>query len=431
MKKTNLTILFVLFTLNLKVNAQSIYFPPLIGNQWDTVSPQSLGWCEDSIANLYNFLEESNSKGFLVLKDGKIVLEKYFGTFTIDSSWYWASAGKTLTAFMVGQAQEKGFLSIDSSSNLYLGSNWTSLTKEQEDSITVWHHLTMTTGLDYTVSDMNCKTPTCLTYLNKPGTAWFYHNAPYLLLQDMVSNSSGLTFNQFTNQNIFQKTGMSGLWINGVFYSKPRSMARFGSLILNNGIWNSDTLLKDTTYFKNMVSTSQDENKSYGYLWWLNGKSSFMLPTLTAKFAGSLIPEAPSDILCALGKNDQKLYVVPSLGLVVVRMGNPAGTVMFGPSSFDNQLWGKIMKLSCENSSTHSIKPNPQISVYPNPSYGEFEIQSSEEILTINVIDNLGKTVWSGTSKNVSISNVSKGFYTICIKLVSGETFFHKMILTN
>jgi len=413
------------------LHAQSVYFPPLIGNQWDTISPNSLDWCEDSISSLYDFLEESNSKGFLVLKNGKIVLEKYFGTFTMDSAWYWASAGKTLTAFMIGQAQEKELLSIHSSSNEYLGNNWTSLTQEQEDSITVWHHLTMTTGLDYTVTDLNCKTPSCLTYLNKPGTTWFYHNAPYLLLQDVISNASGITFNQFTNQNLSIKTGMTGVWINGTFFSKPRSMARFGSLMLNKGIWNSDTLMKDTSYFNQMISTSQGENESYGYLWWLNGKSSFILPTLTTKIQGSLIPEAPSDMLCALGLNDQKLYVVPSLGLVVVRMGNPSGTVTLGPSSFDSQLWKRLMALSCENSSTNSINLPIQITIHPNPNNGTFFIQCSEEILTINVLDNLGKIVWTGNDKNVSIPNKNKGVYTICVRLVTGETYHRKMILTN
>jgi len=68
--------------------AQTLYFPPLIGNNWDTLSPASLGWCTDRVDSLYDFLEQQNSKAFVVLKDGKIVLEKYFGSFTQDSLWY-------------------------------------------------------------------------------------------------------------------------------------------------------------------------------------------------------------------------------------------------------------------------------------------------------------------------------------------------------
>lgn len=57
-------------------------------------------------------LEAENTKAFILLKDGKIALEKYFGSHTRATPWYWASAGKTLTAFMVGIAVEESDLSI-------------------------------------------------------------------------------------------------------------------------------------------------------------------------------------------------------------------------------------------------------------------------------------------------------------------------------
>ena len=142
--------------------AQTLYFPPLIGNNWDTLSPASLGWCTDRVDSLYDFLEQQNSKAFVVLKDGKIVLEKYFGSFTQDSLWYWASAGKTLTSFLVGKAKEQGYLSLSDTSSEYLGVGWTNCTRQQEDSISILHQLTMTTGLDDGVTDNHCTDPPCL-----------------------------------------------------------------------------------------------------------------------------------------------------------------------------------------------------------------------------------------------------------------------------
>ncbi|MNH48126.1 hypothetical protein D3C78_1563010 [compost metagenome] len=44
----------------------------------------------------------------------------------------------------------------------------------------------------------------------------------------------------------------------------------------------------------------------------------------------------------ALGKGDKKIYVIPSLDLVVVRQGDDTGTAVLGPSSFDEQLWAKL-----------------------------------------------------------------------------------------
>jgi len=48
---------------------QSLYFPPVIGNTWDTVSPSSLGWCDDQIDSLLDYLEDRDSKAFILLKD--------------------------------------------------------------------------------------------------------------------------------------------------------------------------------------------------------------------------------------------------------------------------------------------------------------------------------------------------------------------------
>jgi hypothetical protein len=101
-------LIFLGFCLILVFHAksQSIYFPPTTGNTWDTIAPQTLGYCQPKIDSLYHFLEQNNSKAFILLKDGKIVLEKYFGTHTATTPWQWASAGKTITSFMTGIAQQ-------------------------------------------------------------------------------------------------------------------------------------------------------------------------------------------------------------------------------------------------------------------------------------------------------------------------------------
>ena len=114
--------LLCLAALASNVSSQSPYFPPLTGSAWDTLSAVSLGWDTAKTDTLYRFLAEKNTRAFLVLKDGRIVLERYFGTFTADSTWYWASAGKTITAFAVGLAQQQGRLSIGDTSSKWLGS---------------------------------------------------------------------------------------------------------------------------------------------------------------------------------------------------------------------------------------------------------------------------------------------------------------------
>ncbi len=325
-----------------------LYFPAMGSSEWETISLEELKWNTSAQQPLYDLLEENNTKAFIILKDGKIAMEEYFGTFTKDSLWYWASAGKTLTAFTVGVAQEKGLLDIAHKSALYLGEGWTSAPLEKEALITIEHQLTMTSGLKDTSFD--CVTPGCLEYLVDAGSRWAYHNGPYTLLQNVVSDAANTSFSAFFNTYLRNKIGMDGLWSttngsNNVYFSTARSMARFGLLNLNNGQWDDEIILGDTDYISAMKNTSQDMNKAYGYLWWLNGKENYMAPTLQITFNGELITNAPSDTYSGLGKNDQKLYVVPSKGLVVVRMGEDAGESLFGPSSFDNELWEKINDL--------------------------------------------------------------------------------------
>lgn len=323
-----------------------LYFPPVSGSEWLTTTPTLLGWNTVQLNDLYTFLQSKNTKAFIILKDGKIAAERYFGTFTQDSLWYWASAGKTMTAFLVGIAQQEGLININNRSSLYLGRGWTSLAAAKEDLITVRHQLTMTTGLDDGVPDDDCTTPSCLLFKADAGTRWAYHNAPYTLLDKVVENATGLSYNNYFQQKIRNRIGMNGLWMrsgfNNVFFSNARSMARFGLLLLNKGKWEQTPIISDTSYFNAQVNSSQTINPSYGYLTWLNGKATFMTPIFQTVFTGMIIPNAPSDMYCALGKNDQKIYVVGSQKLVVIRLGESSGTPALALSGFDNELWGRL-----------------------------------------------------------------------------------------
>lgn len=328
----------------------TLYFPPVTGNEWQTTSASSLGWDTSRVTPLYDYLQSKNTKAFIVLKNGKIVFEKYFGSFIQDSIWYWASAGKTITAMLVGIAQQEGLLSIQDKTSDYLGTGWTSLPINKENLISIRHQLTMTSGLEDDVADKDCTIPSCLTYLADAGTRWAYHNAPYTLLEKVVENASGQTYNQYFQQKIRNRIGMNGLWArsgsyNNVYFSNARSMARFGLLMLNKGRWSQTPIISDSVYFNAQVNSSQTFNLSYGYLTWLNGKSSHMIPILRNVFSGTLVQNAPADMYAALGKNDQKMYVVPSQKLVVIRMGETAGNVQLAVSSFDSELWGKIREV--------------------------------------------------------------------------------------
>lgn len=329
-----------------------LYFPPLNSDEWESTSPNELDWNTSELSGLLTYLENNNTRAFIVLKDGKIVLEEYFGNnilgtspFDRNTQWYWASAGKTLTATLVGIAQQEGLLNINNPTSTYLGNGWTSLTSDKEQLITVKNQLTMTTGLEYNVSDLDCTFPSCLTYRTDAGQQWFYHNAPYTLLEKVVENATGIDYNDYTNEKVESVIGMNGQWVsqgyNNVYWSTARDMARFGLLILNEGKWSNTDVLSDTEYIEQMVNTSQSLNPSYGYLWWLNGKESIIFPGLPNSFNISLSENAPNDLFAGMGKNGQFVEVIPSQNLVLVRMGEaPDGSLV--PITFHNEMWEKI-----------------------------------------------------------------------------------------
>ncbi|KJD31156.1 beta-lactamase [Tamlana nanhaiensis] len=327
-----------------------LYFPPTNSDDWENYTLNELNWNENELQPLLDFVETRNSKAFIILKDGKIALEWYSEDFNKDKNHTWNSAGKTLVAYTMGIAQEEGFLNINESSQIYLGENWSSMTDAQEKNISIWHHLTMTTGMDYTVEDNSCTNSTDLLYKNEPATFWYYHNAGYRLNLDIIANATETDFTNYFNTKIKNKIGMQGFWLPvgcfNLYFSTARSMARFGLLNLNQGVWDNTTIISDINYLNAMTSRSQNLNQAYGYLWWLNGKNNFKIPQYENTFTGSLIPDAPTDLVAGLGKDDQKLYVVPSQNLVVVRLGDAAGSSTFGPSSFDNELWIRINALT-------------------------------------------------------------------------------------
>lgn len=379
-----------------------LYFPPVSGPAWETLDPETPGFCPENIDSLYAFLDTHHTKSFLLLQDGRIVLEKYFGTFTQDSFWYWASAGKSATAFLVGQAQEEGLIDLSAPTSTYLGPGWTSAPPDKEALITVRHQLSMTAGLNDNLPPTasvpepdNCTDPACLTYLADAGTRWAYHNAPYHLLHDVLESASGLTINQFTKSRLFDPTGMKGLWIDHILYGRARDMARFGLLTLARGRWGNDTLLQDLTYFEDMTQPSQSLNNAYGYLWWLNGQSSFMLPGLQLVLPGKLIANAPDDLIAALGKNDQKIHVVPSRGWVVVRQGEASGFQGPGggqvPILFDNELWARLNALVCDPLTIEVPEAsNGQIRVFPNPSAHGWQVRTTTPPSRLRLFDSNG-----------------------------------------
>jgi CubicO group peptidase (beta-lactamase class C family) len=417
--------IIVLLVMKPESKGQGLYFPPTNGNQWDTLSASDLAWCTQQLPALYQYLDQTNTKAFLVLKDGKMVLERYFGGFTADSVWYWASAGKSLTAFLIGIAQAEGALHLQDSSSKYLGNGWTSATANQEGLIRVEHQLSMTSGLDDGRGNNDCTDDSCLHYLQDAGTRWAYHNAPYTLLDEVVRSATGVSNNLYLQQKVRPITGINGAFIpigyNQVFFSNPRMMARFGLLMLNRGKWDNTPVLTDTAFFQQMISPSQTHNPAYGYLWWLNGQSSYQLPQSQINFPGPLLPNAPSDLYAAMGKDGQLLMVVPSQQLVVVRLGEATNTGLV-PTNFANTLWQYLQAVIC---TTSGLAPSAAFrsKAFPNPFTDHIHLSDAPPQAMFSLYDARGQLCLRSEVLPLETSALQPGLYFLEMKTADFQSW--------
>ena len=446
MKKAITLLLF--FLVAYAPSKATIYFPPVTGTNWDTVSLSSLGWCTDKMDSLINYLGNHHTKAFILLKDGKIVVEHYYGTFTADSVWQWNSAGKSLTGFLTGLAQEQGYLNIQDSLPEYLHQGFSSCNAANENAMRIRHQLTMTTGFDDlygTSTENHCTDDTCLVCIAPPGTRWAYHNAPYTLLHWVIDSAAHTTMNTFTRNNLLNTCGITGTWISNIpaypydeiYASKARAMARFGLLVLAGGKWNGNTIMHDTTYFNQMLNSSQNINPSYGYLWWLNGKSSYRLPGYQININSPIVPNAPPDMVAALGKNDQILNIVPSKGLVLVRMGEAWSTSQEVGTVVDDSIWIKLNAVFCNPTAINTISLSAQqLQLYPNPAKEQLNIIYPEVhgLTTIHITGPDGKQVQTSIQKNghqatLNILELPHGLYLIQVKNETGT--YQSMFLKN
>ena len=180
-------------------------------------------------------------------------------------------------------------------------------------------------------------------------------------------------------------------------------------------VWGADTVLHDAAYFNAATTPSQTLNDSYGYLWWLNGQPSFMVPGVQFVFPGSLLPDAPDDMFSALGKNDQYLNVVPSRNMVVVRMGDQAYNDALVPLTLDDEIWQHIEWLDCGTGVPEASGSGP-LRVTPNPcaDYATVSLATGTSVSKLDVLDATGKRVLSvGPDGRINTSMLAAGSYSV------------------
>lgn len=331
-----------------------LYFPG--DEEWQTVAAADAGYDAEVLKRAVDFAMSRGSSSIVILHRGRLLAEqhksvaapsrRYRGTLCgVNEHGHAvedvASCQKSVTSVLVGIAVQKGLLQLSDSVSKHLETGWSRATAEQERKITVRHLITMTSGL----TDQ-------LTWQSEPGTRWRYNSTAYSKALTVVCRAADLSANELTVHWLTGPLGMKdSKWVErnfagrtGVdanrlgFATTARDLARFGLMMLAEGRWRNSDVLTSDRYRRQSVSTSQKLNPAYGYLWWLNGTDRVKRGNRMLR--GTLIPGAPADLYAAQGALGRKCYVVPSLQLVVVRLGDqPDGD---GRKRFDVEFWRRL-----------------------------------------------------------------------------------------
>lgn len=341
------------------------YFPEPQG-QWENVEPADAGWSKAALAEAVDFAGRKASSGLVVVWRGRLLAERYWdvsgalpegmkgetfagGRVSEDV----ASIQKSVVSILIGIAVGCGLLDLDDPVNRHLGSAWSAAPPAAEAIITVRHLLSMTSGLDERTR-----------FAAPAGSQWHYSlGASWHMLKRVLVAASGLDLATSSRRWLFDPLGMEetfwrtrqgasetpdrsypdGSPFEGLVTS-CRDLARFGLAVLAGGSWAGRELGLGDGYLGEALSPSSPLNLSYGFLWWLNGQKSHRLAGAPEVVDGPLIPSAPADLVAAQGAFRRLCHVVPSLDLVVVRLGGAQGEQVLAPSRLPSELWERLSR---------------------------------------------------------------------------------------
>lgn len=124
-----------------------------------------------------------------------------------------------------------------------------------------------------------------------------------------------------------------------------------------------------------------------------------------------LLPDAPSDIYAAIGKNGQYLVVIPSENTVIVRMGNSPDT---NPVSviFLREMLDLYQNLSCSTSVDDPVIKVENYHVYPRLASDFIYINNIATSQLISIYDRQGNLVMnSNYESGINIQSLTTGVY--------------------
>ena len=302
---------------------------------WPTSLPETQGFDPGLLQAAADYASENDSNCLVVVRHGQIVGEWYWQETepdTLVKNW---SVAKSYTSAVVGVAVDHGEISsVDAHASDWIP-EWQGTDHE---GITVSHLLAMSSGLRFDMIADNVTMPLAsdMTSLalaspveNPPGALWEYNNHSVQALEPILRNATGMAADEYAKLQLFDPMGMTVDWklddmSQPAMYMNVRTTcrdnARFGYLYLQRGCWDGERLLSEE-WIDDSIRSSTGMNRGYGRYWWLSGENPTLDSVTFEPKKNGLHPYAPVDAFCAAGLGSQMIEVIPSLDMVVVRLG--------------------------------------------------------------------------------------------------------------
>ncbi|MBM7831628.1 CubicO group peptidase (beta-lactamase class C family) [Agromyces cerinus] len=273
--------------------------------------------------------EALGTRAVVVVKDGELVAERYADGFDAETPQLGWSMSKSVTELMTGMLVEQGVVSLGDD---HLRPEWT----DERAAITVEDLLRMQSGLEWDET-YDLGTPiTRMLYLepdmgayvaslpleHEPGSVQEYSSGSTTLLCSVLTERTGLGAD-LPRQTILGALGLSTATFepdaagtpvcSSYLWAAPRDWAALGQFALQEGEWNGEQLLPEGWMTQTLTNVEHDQTDDAGYAM---GFRTNMLPDGSLRW-----PELPADTYYMSGHDGQKVVMVPSEELVVVRMG--------------------------------------------------------------------------------------------------------------
>ncbi len=270
----------------------------------------------------------------LVLYQGRVVCESYAGEGAADHGMEIWSGTKSFTGVMAAAAVQDGLLTLDEPVANTLP-EWR--TDPMKARVTIRQLLSLTSGLPGgRIGRAPGYAEAVAMSLNaEPGTLFQYGPAPFQVFGEVMKRklaAAGLDPDPlaYLNRRILDPIGLVPTDWRRTLAGDPlmpqgavltaREWAKFGEFVRMGGAWGGRQLVDPQAFGELFVGSAA--HPGYGLSWWLPHPAKVPDVVTASTDMGVNADRLPKDLVVAAGAGDQRLYVIPSLGLTIVRQAS-------------------------------------------------------------------------------------------------------------